>query len=200
MRLYRPAPTLAFSRREASLARFDEAVAEAVAFGYAPVIRPAGGRAVVLDSDWLVMDLLSPEVPRRDNREVFTQNGELMVQTLRSLGVDARLGEVPGEYCPGQWSINARGRVKLVGTAQRVARGARLYAASIPLRASAHVAELLDRVNRILDLEWDPATLGDIESEILGVDDSEVEAALVHAFAGQDYQERSVSEILALRR
>ena len=47
------------------------------------------------------------------------------------LGVDARVGEVPGEYCPGAYSVNARGRVKLIGTAQRLVRGAALLGASV---------------------------------------------------------------------
>ena len=48
---------------------------------------------------------------------------ELIAATLRGLGVDARVGEVPGEYCPGAYSVNARGAVKLSGIGQRMIRG-----------------------------------------------------------------------------
>ena len=33
------------------------------------------------------------------------------------------MGEVPGEYCPGRWSVNAGGARKLAGIGQRVISG-----------------------------------------------------------------------------
>lgn len=40
---------------------------------------------------------------------------------LRRLDVpEARVGQVDGEYCPGEFSINVGGRAKVVGSAQRV--------------------------------------------------------------------------------
>ena len=32
-----------------------------------------------------------------------------IASALRGLGVDAHVGAVPGEYCPGDHSVNARG-------------------------------------------------------------------------------------------
>lgn len=152
VRLFSPAPTVAFSRRESLHPDFARAADAARAAGYLPIVRPAGGRAVVLDEDWLVVDLLSTEPVRRDDGEVFRARGRAFADLARTWGVDARLGGVAGEYCPGEWSVNARGAVKLVGTAQRVVRGARLFTASIPLRLSARAHRLLVEVNGILDL------------------------------------------------
>ena len=43
-----------------------------------------------------------------------------MEDSFRRLGVDARVGEIPGEYCPGAYSVNARGVKKLMGVGQRL--------------------------------------------------------------------------------
>ncbi|MFM6974319.1 MAG: lipoyl protein ligase domain-containing protein [Agromyces sp.] len=195
VRVYRPAPTLAFSRRESHLPRFAEAVAEASAFGYEPVIRPAGGRAVALDAQWLVLDVITPELTRRDNTEVYRDWGQRLVDLAREHGVDARLGPVEGEYCPGEYSVNARGVVKLFGTAQRVSRHARLFSASVALSISPIAAELLDRVNRLLELDWSPATLGSLAVEAPGWAAESVEHQLAAAFAGAHAPECSLADI-----
>ncbi len=70
---------------------------------------------------------IPPPAPTTASR----REGERLAGALRGLGVDARVGEVPGEYCPGAYSVNARGRVKLIGTAQRLVRGAALLGASV---------------------------------------------------------------------
>lgn len=182
--IYRPSKTMSFSRRESSLPGFLDAVSEAVAFGFDPVIRPAGGRAVALDPQWFVIDIITPEPVRGDNQEVFRRHGDEFVTLLRSWGVDATLGGVEGEYCPGDYSVNARGKVKLVGTAQRVIRGARLFSASVPITISEDVAELLDRVNNLLELEWKPATLGCLQQEVPGISLDVIHTGLVDTFAG----------------
>lgn len=197
VRLYRPAPTLAFSRREAKLPGFAEAVAEAVAFGFEPVIRPAGGRAVALDENWLVLDIITPEAKRRDNTTVYRELGNRLVELAQLRGVDARLGPVPGEYCPGDYSVNARGQVKLFGTAQRVSRNARLFSASVAFSISPAVAELLDRVNRLLDLEWSPATLGSLDVEAPNWSPAAIERDLAEAFAGEFAPRSSLAEVHA---
>ena len=149
----------------------------------------------MLDHDWIVLDILTLEPRRRDNRDVFIQNGAALVALLREWGVDARLGPVPGEYCPGDYSINARGQVKLIGTAQRVSRGARLFSASLPLRVSDVAADLLAQVNAHLQLDWDPKTLGSLAPEV-ELPDTAVEDALRVRFAGSVVEERTVDDIL----
>ncbi len=196
VRLYRPAPTVAFSGRESTMSAFPEAVGEAMAFGFEPVIRPAGGRMVALDENWLVLDIIAPESGRDTaHKDVFLAHGQKFVELLQRLGVAASLGAVAGEYCPGDFSINARGRVKIVGTAQRVTRGARLFSASIPLHISPSVAELFVRVNRILGLEWDARTLGALDREAPGLSGEALEAALLNSFAPQVDEEATLADL-----
>ena len=45
---------------------------------------------------------------------------DILQRTLSTLGVHAEIGRLPGEYCPGDYSVHAGGRVKLAGIGQRV--------------------------------------------------------------------------------
>jgi lipoate-protein ligase A len=185
VRLYRPAPTVAFSRRETRLDGFAEAVAEATVLGFEPYIRPAGGRAVVLDPGWFVLDVITPEDRGRTvaHRDVFAEFGSIFVKLFRELGIETHVAPVDGEYCPGDYSVTTRGAVKLVGTAQRVTRGARLFSASIPFALSPNISEMLTRVNALLDLEWSPSTLGAVSIESPQTSMHDLEAALRKHFA-----------------
>ena len=88
---------------------------------------------------------------------------------LARLGVDARVGEVPGEYCPGAFSVNARGRTKLAGVGQRLISGAAHLGGVVVVRDSAGVRDVLIPVYEALGLEWDPETTGSVEDEVPGV-------------------------------
>ena len=132
LRLYRPAPTLAFGRLDVLRPGFAAAAAAAREHGFEPVVRAPGGHAVAYHDGCLVIDELLPSAdPIAGMQERFAQSGEVLAEALRGLGVDARVGRVPGEFCPGDFTVNARGAVKLVGTAQRVVRRASLLAASV---------------------------------------------------------------------
>ena len=86
--------------------------------------RLAGGRAAVFREGTLELAHAVPEPdPRPGIHDRFEAEASLIAEALQSLGVDARVGEVPGEYCPGRWSVNAGGTRKLAGIGQRVIHG-----------------------------------------------------------------------------
>lgn len=181
LRLYAPAPTLALTRRESLMPGYDIAVAAAERLGFAPAIRPTGGRAAAYDETCLVFDLVEREESHADPTALFAQAGRTIVDALRGLGVDARLGEVPGEYCPGEYSINARGVVKLVGTSQRGMRGARLLSGVLAFGPVDHLVAVLTEANAALGLVWDPQTFGSMLTEAPAVSREDVEEALAAA-------------------
>jgi octanoyl-[GcvH]:protein N-octanoyltransferase len=184
LRLYRPGPTCAFGRLDTLAPGFGAAVAAARAHGFEPVLRQPGGHAAVYDSGALCLDQVRPEteaIPALQAR--FQEAGALFASALRAVGVDARVGEVPGEYCPGQWTVSARGRVKLVGTAQRLVRGGSLLGAVVLVRGGARVRAVLEDVNAALGLDWDPATAGAAEDEVPGLTVDDVERAVLDAYA-----------------
>ena len=79
------------------------------------------------------------------------------------------VGEVPGEYCPGAFSVNAGGRIKLAGVGQRLIAGAAHLGGVLVVRDTAAVRDVLIPVYEALGLDWDPATTGSVEDEVPGV-------------------------------
>jgi lipoate-protein ligase A len=71
----------------------------------------------------------------------------LIVAALGSLGLTARIGELPGEWCPGAWSVLVGGR-KVAGLAQRVIRGGAWAEAVIVATDPRELAGALDAVQR----------------------------------------------------
>ncbi|WES63540.1 hypothetical protein P0L94_13840 [Microbacter sp. GSS18] len=184
VRLSTPVATVAMSRRESRLPGFETAERLARLHGFAPAIRPTGGRAVAYDETCVVFDIVTREHGDAiDQARFFREIGDALARALRSLGVDARVGDVPGEYCPGEFSINARGVVKLIGTSQRAVRGARLLSGMVPLGDVTRFADVLTQVNAALDLDWDPATFGTLATEVPGIDRHAVENAIAAALA-----------------
>jgi octanoyl-[GcvH]:protein N-octanoyltransferase len=183
LRLYRPARTVAFGRLDALRPGFAAAAAAARAHGFEPVLRAPGGHAVAYHDGCLGIDeVLGEADPIAGMHDRFARSGERMAAALRTLGVDARVGRVPDEFCPGEFTVNARGAVKLVGTAQRVVRHASLLAASVVVRDAEPVRDVLRDVYRALELHWDPATAGAVADEVPGVTLDEVERAVLDAY------------------
>ncbi len=186
LRVYRPLPTVAFSRRDTFLPGFANAAALARRHGFAPVIRVAGGRAAAYDEGCLIVDEIMPAADSMaEIRERFAEGAALQARALRGLGVDARVGEVPGEYCPGEFSVNARGETKLVGSAQRIIRGGWLFAAVVVVDSDDRLRPVLEDVYRALGLEWEPATTGSVAAEVPGVTVAAVERVFLQAYAAQ---------------
>jgi octanoyl-[GcvH]:protein N-octanoyltransferase len=182
VRLHRPARELAFSKQDRHAAGFDHAVAAARAAGFAPVLRLAGGRAAAFHEGTLALAHATADPhPAKNTHRRFEDIAGTVVTALNGLGVDARVGEVQGEYCPGAWSVNARGRVKLVGIGQRLIAGAAHVGVVVVVRDSALLRSVLEPVYAALELEWDPATTGAVEDEVPGVTLDAVEQALLDA-------------------
>ena len=166
LRMYRPAPTLAFGARDRFLPGFATAIEAARDHGFTPALRSLGGRAAAYHPGSLVIDHIEPSdsfITNTTSR--FTGFGEDYVEVLRGLGVDARLGEIPGEYCPGEHSVNVAGRIKAIGTAQRVVSGAWLFSSSVVVEDPDPIRAVLTDVEAALGIDWDPSTGGSI-SEI----------------------------------
>jgi lipoate-protein ligase A len=184
LRCYRPPPTVAFGRRDTFLEGFAAAAEAARGHGFAPVIRAPGGRAAAYDEGCLVLDEI---IPAQDAltaiQDRFAREAERHAQALRRLGVDARVGEVPGEYCPGQFTVNARGIVKLIGSAQRIVPGGWLLSIVVVVERSAPLRSVLESVYRALELDWDPTTVGAVAEEAPGVSIDDVERALLGTYA-----------------
>jgi hypothetical protein len=105
-----------------------------------------------------------------------------IVAALEAVGVAAAVGELPGEYCPGRHSIHGGG-VKLVGTAQRVIRGAALTSAVIVVTGGPRVREAVAATYDALGIPVDPALAGAVDEVAPGVTAERVREAVVAAYA-----------------
>jgi octanoyl-[GcvH]:protein N-octanoyltransferase len=180
VRLSRPGRVVAFGRRDLKSPGYPEAVAEAREVGFGAMERIAGGRAAAYSEGTLSLTITLPDrAPARRTTARFEYAAEIMRDTLRELGVDARVGEVEGEYCPGAFSVNSRGRTKLVGIGQRMIRGAAHVGFVIAVRDANLLRQVLDPVYSAIGLDWNPETVGAIDDELPAVGLSEVEAVLL---------------------
>jgi octanoyl-[GcvH]:protein N-octanoyltransferase len=188
LRIYRPAsPTVAFGRRDTLLPGFSAAARAARDAGFVPVIRAPGGRCVAYTGRALVVDHARPDPDAFTGMDArFRTFGALWARLLSAHGIDARVGEVPGEYCPGSFSVNARGRAKLVGTAQRVVRRGWLFSAVLVYDDADALRPLLGRIYERLDLPFDPASVGSVRLERPGLELDALEEALLAAYADRD--------------
>jgi lipoate-protein ligase A len=164
LRVARPARVVAFAKRDALAPGYAEAVAAARAAGFSSMLRLAGGRAAVFHEGTLELAHAVPDPdPRRSIHDRFQATAELIARALAGLGIDARVGEVPGEYCPGRWSVNVGGSRKLAGIGQRVISGGAHVGTVIVAEDAAAVRRVLEPVYAALGLTWDPATVGAVE-------------------------------------
>ena len=167
LRLARPAAVVAFAKRDALAPGYAQAVAAARAGGFGAILRLAGGRAAVFHEGTLELAHAVPDPdPKPGIHERFEATATLIARALSGLGADARVGEVPGEYCPGRWSVNAAGARKLAGTGQRVVAGGSHTGAVIVVDGAERVRSVLEPVYAALGLAWDPRTVGAVEDEL----------------------------------
>ena len=188
LRVYRPDEVLAFSLLDRGAPGFAAALCAARELGFAAVLRLAGGRAALFHRDSLAFAWCQPSAdPRRGIEARYQEITDILLRVLRALGVDARVGEVPGEYCPGRYSINARGRLKLAGVGQRVVRGAAYVGGVLLVDDAARAREALLPVYRALALPLDPESIGSVAEEVGGLTLQSVLAALREEF-GRRYE------------
>ena len=189
VRIHRPGNEVAFGRQDIASPGYEAAADAARAAGFAAVERLAGGRAAVFHQGTIAIAraYADPQPPKRTYAR-FEEMADLIANALRGLGVDAGVGEVPGEYCPGAYSVNARGKTKLAGIGQRMIRGGAHMGGVVVASGGSEIARVLEPVYRALELDWDPATSGSVSEEIgREVDPGELEEAVI-AELGKHYE------------
>jgi lipoate-protein ligase A len=185
VRVFQPGPTVAFGRLDALRGGFAAACAAARRHGHTPVIRSAGGHAAVYDARCVVVEHVTAEADVTAGlQDRFAAQSRLLGDVLRGLGLDARVGELPGEYCAGAHSINLDGRLKVVGIAQRAIRGAALTTAVITVQDGPRLRALIADVYAALALDVVPERAGAIDERLPGVTAAKVAALVAAAYGG----------------
>ena len=112
----------------------------------------------------------------------FEEIAERLRDALAGLGADVRIGELRGEYCPGRYSINVGGALKVAGIAQRAVRGAALTTATVTVGGGADLRTAVSAIYEALQIEVDPAVAGALDEALPGVTTGEVTTAIQDAF------------------
>lgn len=186
-RLHRTARIVAFGRQDRLAPGYADAVRSTRDAEYLPVERLAGGRAAVFHEDTLAFSWAIPASQPRDGiTERFETISRLLADSFRDLGADARIGELPGEYCPGAYSVNVGGVAKVMGVGQRLVRGAAHVGGVIVVDGGRRIADVLIPVYRALELEWDPRTSGDLADFLPTVSVDDVADAVLARLALHD--------------
>jgi octanoyl-[GcvH]:protein N-octanoyltransferase len=186
LRVARPAAVVAFAKRDAVAPGYEPAVRAAEDQGFGAVLRLAGGRAAVFHEGTMEVAHAAPDAdPRAGIHERFRAEAGVVCRALARLGVDARVGEVAGEYCPGRWSVNVAGRRKLAGIGQRVVAGGSHTGSVIVVEGAERIRRVLAAVYGALSLGWNPDTVGAVEEAAPGADWDAVRAALLDEYGSR---------------
>lgn len=179
LRISRPGASVAFGKRDAIAAGYRTAVAAARAEGYEAVERLAGGRASAFHDGTIHFGHVVHDAdPRAGVTRRFEQTAALVARALRGLGVDARVGEVEGEYCAGEHSVNARGEAKLVGLGQRVIQRGSQIGGVLVVDGADRIRDVLTPVYAALGLDWRPEVTGSVAGEREEIAWEQVRAAI----------------------
>jgi octanoyl-[GcvH]:protein N-octanoyltransferase len=188
LRLARPGAFVAFAKRDVVVDGYDEAVRAARQEGFDAVVRLAGGRAAIFHEDTIELGHAQPDPePRAHIHERFERTALRLAGALKALGVDARIGEVPGEYCPGRYSVNARGSSKLAGVGQRVVSGGSHTGVVLVVAGEERIKRALGPVYAALGLDWRPEVTGSVAAENGSLGWEQVCGALIEQYA-RDYE------------
>ncbi len=182
LRVFRPGPTAAFGRIDALRPGYSAARSAAVSLGYVPVAREAGGRAAIYDSGSLIVEVFEPRgVELTGVEDRFETVASLLADAIGSVGLAVELGELPGEYCPGRFSLHLVDGPKVAGVAQRIVRGATMVAAVLTVRGGPALRHAVAKVYSALEEPVDPSAAGALSDRDPSVEVEEVLAAVVEA-------------------
>lgn len=183
LRIHQPGSIVAFGRQDVVSPGYPAAVGASRAAGYEAIERLVGGRAAVFHSGTIAFAWTIPTpTPRETIKPRFEALASTLLAAFLSLGADARIGEVPGEYCPGAYSINVSGQHKIMGAGQRIIGRAAHVGGVIVVSGGDWISEVLIPVYRALNLPWNPTTSGDLVGAVPGITRQDVVAAIVTEF------------------
>ncbi|WAH38099.1 lipoate--protein ligase family protein [Alicyclobacillus dauci] len=166
VRLWRHAPVqgLVVSKRDVAGDQGQLAMESMAKTGWPIIVRPTGGTAVPHGSGVLNLSMLFPRRAEKATTDAFYRLlCQPMIDWLKSMGMNATTGALPGSYCDGNYNVLVDGK-KLVGTAQAWRGGLAGTASRHPGYVLAHacimvdvdLAQATDAINRFYSEVGDP--------------------------------------------
>ena len=194
VRAWSPHRQLAFGRRDARTEGYQRAKQAAEERGFPPYERSVGGRAVAYTGTTLAFVRVEPVADIRvGTDERYDRAIAELQDAFADLGVETYEGEPPESFCPGAHSLSVEGVGKVVGVAQRVAKGAAQVAGIVVVRDHDEIAAALEPVYEALDVPFDPATVGSVAAAGGPSESGRVARAVESALVGD--REATVEEL-----
>jgi lipoate-protein ligase A len=194
VRAWTPHRQVAFGRRDATEAGYERAVAAARERGFEPVERAVGGRAVAYTGSTVAFAHAVPVDGDRTGIDARYRATTGRIRTaLADLGVDARPGEPPDSFCPGDHSLQAGG--KLVGIAQRVRTDAALVAGCVVVDDREAFAAVLGAVYDALGRPFDSGSVGSVAAAGGPADPDRVARTVERRLAGDAHADAAVCRL-----
>jgi lipoate-protein ligase A len=183
LRLFVPGRVVAFGSQDRTRSGYPDAVGLVRDLGFAAIERLAGGKAAVFHEGTIAFAWSTPEIePKTGIEQRYRHITSIIVDALQRLGVDGAIGEVPGEYCPGRFSVSANGR-KVMGVGQRLVRGAAHVGGVVSVHSRDLINQPLIPAYDALGYKWDPAATGALEVTM-----NDAMTALQAAFAAAGHE------------
>lgn len=181
-----------FSRRDVRLPGYEAAAEAARALGFTPSVRTVGGHLAPVHEGTLIIDVIAAaEAPQARTRERFGRASTAIRTALGRLGVPAQVGELRGEYCPGEFSVNAAGATKLAGIAQRVTAWGFLLSINLVVDDPAPLRAVVAACYGELGLPVDPSRVGAVTDHLPGLGLPDAAQALIPELAAGLFQDDS---------
>lgn len=175
------------TKRDTFRPGFDDAVRAADGLGYPVLVRGAGGGATAADAGTFGFSIIRPAEPGSSSngiRERYDEAAALALGAFTRLGVDAEVGEVRDEFCPGDHSIRVGGYddgMKVVGIAQRLTNRATSVGGIVLVHGEGELARVLEGVYGAMSLPLRTAAVGSLRRAGSGASVAEV----MEAFAAE---------------
>jgi len=164
LRVFTPNRIVAFGSQDRTRPGYAAAVAAISELGYTGIERLAGGRAAVFHEGTVAFAWSTPQSePKTGIEERYEALASIVIDALGRLGVAGSVGQLPGEYCPGRFSVHAGGG-KVMGVGQRLVKAAAHVGGVVVVHSPELVNLPLIPAYQALGYEWDPAVTGSIGS------------------------------------
>ncbi|EFW92213.1 biotin/lipoate A/B protein ligase family domain protein [Haladaptatus paucihalophilus DX253] len=161
VRVWTPHRQIAFGRRDARAEKYDVAKSVARSCDFEPLERSVGGRAVAYTGTTVAFATTVPlEDMRTGMEERYAETTETLQRAFWRLGVPAQRGEPSRSFCPGDYSLQWKG--KIAGIAQRVRTGAALVSGVVVVDDHEEIAAVLDPIYAALDVPFNPDSVGSV--------------------------------------
>ena len=175
------------TRRDTFRPGFDEAVRVSNEEGYPVLVRSSGGGATAAGPGTFGFSVVRPADDRetaRSIRERYDEAANLVLSAFSRMGLQAEVGEVRDEFCPGDHSIRVgswRDGSKVVGIAQRITRRATSVGGIVLVSGERELEHVLKRVYDAMSLPFRTGNVGSLHRAGLTAGIAEV----IEAFAAE---------------